>query len=566
MGKQVAIYGAGKIGRGYIANLFLSSGYDLLFVTHTEASAELLNSQGYYTLHIAPADQAPFQKTVRNYKAVSKDDPALSSTLQEIGLIAVAVYPNSFPSVAETVSSVLQKKFLEQDLSPLNIIVLANTLSAQKALNEEIYKILPDECREFAGKVLAVAGTIPDCTVILPDSAALKEDSLALLADKEQPLLIESCLKGELPQMKGFKYQDSLEISAMYKLYTSNMAHAASAYLGYAKNYSTILEALNDPEIEQVVWGALEEINSAFEREFSFSRSELEENSKNILKKFKNPYIKDTPERVGADPIRKLGYSERLIGAALTARRNGVYPYYILKIAAHAFQFSNPNDPSANELRKFIMEHGLDQAIRTYTGLKEADIIYTIKRHYLKSDGKFISEDPERISLIKKAYESGFFSEKKYRGCAQGTLIALSEVTGIQNKDLFRAATGLSGGMALCGDGVCGGYSGGVLFMSYIKGRDLDRIPIDGDKQNQYLAYSCAQTLHDHYISCYGSPVCMRVHEEMFNGEHFILRTKPRRDEFEEAGAHTVVCTTVVALACSWVMEILLDNGLYSIK
>ena len=58
----------------------------------------------------------------------------------------------------------------------------------------------------------------------------------------------------------------------------------------------------------------------------------------------------------------------------------------------------------------------------------------------------------------------------------------------------------------------------------------------------------------------------MRIHEGMFRGEHYILRTKARRNEFEDAGAHTIVCTTVVALAASWVAEIILDMGLYELK
>ena len=67
------------------------------------------------------------------------------------------------------------------------------------------------------------------------------------------------------------------------------------------------------------------------------------------------------------------------------------------------------------------------------------------------------------------------------------------------------------------------------------------------------FAYDAADALHDHFIACFGSPVCMRIHEGMFRGEHYILRTKARRNEFEDAGAHTIVCTTVVALAASWV-------------
>ena len=566
MKERIVILGAGKIGRGFVADIFDAAGYGIVFADSSAELIRVLNAQGYYTLYNVRSTQEQEKKTIRNFTALEASDPALPELIQKTGLLAVVVFPDAFDAVAKMLAGIVEKKHAEQDKSPLNVIVLANIVAPQKLLREKIYTLLPHECRAFAEHTLGLAGSIVLRIAVQPTAEMLLEDALTVLTDGHDILPLEDCLIGARPSSPNIEYHESLDALELRKLYTYNMAHAATAYLGSAKSCATIAEALNDPEIELIVRGALEEVSGAFVREYNFSEAEMQTLCDGVIKKFKNPLLMDLPGRVGLNPIRKLKNSDRLIGAALLARKNGIYPYYLLKAAAYGLMFYHPTDPASAEIHAFIQENGIDAAIAKYTGLHEADVKHLIKRHYLKADGQFVAEDGPRVAFLHRAFSAGFRAEKNYRGCAQGALMGLSEVTGIKNKDLFRAATGFSGGMALCGDGVCGGYSGGVLFMGYLLGRDLDRIPIDGDKENQYIAYDCAQRLHDLFMDCYNSPICMRIHEGMFGGEHYILRTKPRRDEFEEAGAHTVVCTTVVGLSCVWVMEILMDKGIYTMK
>ena len=332
------------------------------------------------------------------------------------------------------------------------------------------------------------------------------------------------------------------------------------AYLGIAKGHMTLEDAVKDKAIFDVLMGVDEEIRSAY-MEMRGEREKL-----STIEIMKKEFIADEEPLLSICkcPVMKISSEASLIKAALFIRNQGIYPYYITKVIAAVFAYQDSSDKEAEEIRRYTLENGIRETIRHYTGYFEPDLIYHIKRHFMRANGGFVAEDTEKVKKIRNAYEIGFKSEKQYRGCAQGVLNALRESTGIDNKELFRAATGFSGGMSLCGDGVCGGYSGGLMFMSYLRGRDFDRIPIDGDKENQYFAYECSQMLHDRFIDCFGSPICMKIHEGMFNGEHYILRTKPRRNEFEDAGAHTVVCTTVVGIATSWVVEILMEKSLIS--
>ena len=66
-------------------------------------------------------------------------------------------------------------------------------------------------------------------------------------------------------------------------------------------------------------------------------------------------------------------------------------------------------------------------------------------------------------ATLKKAYDLGFEYEKVCKGCSQCVLAAIQDLFAARNDDVFRAASGLAGGAGLCGDGCCGGYSGGVM-------------------------------------------------------------------------------------------------------
>lgn len=570
MGNSIVILGAGKIGRGFVADIFHDAGYELIFADSDKDLVGALNKRGRYTLYnIADPDEQE-KKIISGFSAMETGDAILADTIQAAGLAAVSVFRDSFADVARMIGSVIQKKNREKDATALDIIVLANISRPQTLLREAIYDLLTEEEKEYADEHLGIAGTIVQRIAVKPSAEMLEEDSLAILTDGYKYLPVEDSFRGNRPESANLVFCENLDIREMRKLYTYNMAHVAAAYYGFSKGFRHISDAMNDPDIEALVRGALDEICRAFSREYGetdgFGEADMSAHADAVIRKFKNPLLKDTPERVGANPVRKLQRTDRLIGAALMARRNGIYPYFLTKAAAYGYLYADENDQESLRIRRQIASEGIEAAIREVSGLDERDMVYHIASHYKTASGKFVAEDMDRAAFIKKAYEFGFSSEKMYRGCAQGTLLALTRFTGIRNESVFKAASGFSGGMGISGDGVCGGYAGGILFMSLLRGRSLDSMIENGDKENQYMSYETAQMLRDRYLACYGSLICKDIHEGMFHGEHFILRTKERRDEFEKAGAHAFVCTSVVGLACAWVVDILLEKGILTLQ
>ncbi len=95
-----------------------------------------------------------------------------------------------------------------------------------------------------------------------------------------------------------------------------------------------------------------------------------------ILQRFANPYLPDTVDRVGRQPLRKLSRSERLIGPAAELAERGVRPRHLLATVEAALSFDVPEDPESVELQQLLRTLPAAEATERITGLQPADPLY----------------------------------------------------------------------------------------------------------------------------------------------------------------------------------------------
>jgi mannitol-1-phosphate 5-dehydrogenase len=561
--KEIIIWGAGKIGRGFIGDIFNNAGYKLYFVDVQKELVEGLRQQRRYTILNFLPDGRHEEKEISEFKIFHPDDKELIQKLIKCNLMAIAVFPSVFEEIAENIAKIIEFRSTQMLEEPLNIILCSNIINPSSVFKSIVINKLSEESREYLIKNVGFIDAVVIRMAVNPEKQYLLKDPYIVVTNGYPYMPVDKrAFKGFLPEVKGIIYSENIEAEEYRKMYTYNTAHAAYAYFGWHKGYEFVSECTEDREIQYLVEQVLDEVSEGLQREFGFSKEDMTEWNKDVLKNMKNPILKDRLERVGGDPIRKLRKNDRLIGPALMCRRNGIMPYYLSKAIAYAFLFNNPNDQSSVEIQKFVEKFSIRDAIRKYCGLEqEIDLIYLISEHYQKAIEKNKREENiAKVNLIKRAYELGFKYEKTYRGCAQCVIAALMELTGRKDEIVFQCASGFSGGIAITGDGSCGGYTGGVIYMGSYVGRRWDKMVTDGDKVAQYKSYEMAQKLHDRYIEAYGSITCSDIQNKIF-GKSFCLRTKEMREEFETAGAHRDKCTSVIAIASSWITEILIDEG-----
>jgi len=155
---------------------------------------------------------------------------------------------------------------------------------------------------------------------------------------------------------------------------------------------------------------------------------------------------------------------------------------------------------------------------------------------------------------LKTLYDRGSEYEQKYGNCAQCTLATLFDFFEIEDEKLFKAATALSGGTASMGNGNCGAYSGGVLALGLLYGRERKDF---SDREKTERAKELAGKLHARFMEQYGGVTCHDVQRKVF-GRAFNLRDPKDYEAFEKAGAHLDKCPSVVGNAVRWTGEIIL--------
>jgi mannitol-1-phosphate 5-dehydrogenase len=132
------------------------------------------------------------------------------------------------------------------------------------------------------------------------------------------------------------------------KLYGHNAVHALCAYVGRMKGVNLIAELTALPQLMGFFRDAfLEESGEALIRKHAgvdalFTRGGYMEYADDLLARMVNPFLRDTVDRVGRDPERKLGWNDRLIGTIRLALSQGVRPWRFAAAAAAALSCLQP--------------------------------------------------------------------------------------------------------------------------------------------------------------------------------------------------------------------------------
>lgn len=129
-----------------------------------------------------------------------------------------------------------------------------------------------------------------------------------------------------------FEEKDDLRPFEEAKLYGHNATHALAAYSGMLSGIKRLSELQTVPGAIPFLRAAfLEESGQALIRKYGgqdplFSPEGYRRYVDDLLERMINPYLRDTVERVGRDPRRKLGWNDRLIGTMRLALSQGITP------------------------------------------------------------------------------------------------------------------------------------------------------------------------------------------------------------------------------------------------
>ena len=337
MTKKMIQIGAGNIGRACIGRLFHQAGYEIYFSDVNLELISMIHDRKEYNVRMVGKD---FDETIKidNVDKIPEDSEEIKRLANEIDIITTAVGVNILPKIAPFIVNIINARYESKNDNPLNIMACENTTGASSKLKESVYELLEDNIREWVEneKKIVFPNVAIDCIV----PTIVNEDPLTVTCENFADLIIDrTVFIGDLPYIEGLSLKENLNAYIERKLFTLNTGHAITAYLGAENNKETVFEAINDSEIKNVVYGAMEESGEVLIRRHGFSRFEHEVYIQKILGRFFNPYLKDSVFRVGREPMRKLSYNDRLIKPILGTLEYDLKHDNLLKCAVSAFKF-----------------------------------------------------------------------------------------------------------------------------------------------------------------------------------------------------------------------------------
>ena len=376
--KKAVQFGAGNIGRGFIGAVLAKAGYEVTFADVVEDLLKKVNERETYTVHVM--DVQKYDIEIKGIYAVNSNTEQAVKTVAEADIITTAVGLRALKFVAPTIAKGLVARKASGIEAAQHIIACENGLRATSQLKELVMAQLDKETAEWT-----------KTHVGFPDSAV---DRIVPPVHCEEPLDVaveeffewdveKSAFIGAIPVIEGMSLVDNLEAYIERKLFTLNTGHATAAYIGKIRGYQTIGESIDDPEIFNIVKGAMQQSGEGLIKKFGFHHDAHFAYIDRILQRFKNPFLKDYCDRVGREPLRKLASNDRLILPMLTAKGFGLpYDKLLLSIGA-ALRFNNVEDQQSVELQNCIKAEGLEATIVKYTGLKSGDpVVKEIENAY----------------------------------------------------------------------------------------------------------------------------------------------------------------------------------------
>lgn len=374
--KKAVHFGAGNIGRGFVACFLHNSGYEVIFAEVNDATVDKLNAQKSYRVIEVGADGTS-ESVITNYRAINSrtHEADLVREIATADLVTCSVGPNILKFIAPVIAKGIDAR--SPDLSPVAVIACENAIGATDTLAEFIKSpenTNPDRLADYDSRA-RFANSAIDRIVPAQDPDA----GLDVRLEKFYEWVVESkpFEDHSPPDIKGINWVDNLQPFIERKLYTVNTGHATAAYHGYIRRKSTVYDALQDREIQDEVKKALMNTADLITQKHGIPHDEQQAYVDKIVRRISNPHLEDAVERVGRAPLRKLSRKERFIGPAAELAEHGKDRSALMDAAEMAFRFQNvEGDDESFQLAEIMEKNEPEDVVKQVCGLEPRDKVF----------------------------------------------------------------------------------------------------------------------------------------------------------------------------------------------
>jgi mannitol-1-phosphate 5-dehydrogenase len=328
-------FGAGNIGRGFIAPTFAAAGWQVIFVEVAPTVVAALRQRGGYRLRLVDGTHETVQAVCDVGVIDGRDADAVADAVAACDLAATAVGLGVLPRLGAVIAAGLTRRTVQ-----LDILVCENGAQAHAILRDAILAAAPGAAERLGCVRTSIGRMIP------PPQAG--EDVLDLRVEPYAHLPVErAAFRGALPVVAGIEPVDDMDLVQAQKLYLHNLTHACLAYGGHRRGHATIPDCMQDETLVARTRNVAMAVCAALESRFSAGAAS-QALVDDLLQRYRNRALADPVGRVARDPWRKLAADDRLVGAARLCLAHGAAIEPIAAAIADACAYvASPDEPRA---------------------------------------------------------------------------------------------------------------------------------------------------------------------------------------------------------------------------
>lgn len=348
--RLAVVFGAGKVGRGFIGHLLQRAGWRIHFVDVAEPLIERLCDQGQYRIRLLNDHEQV--EVIRPISASTLGDIAtLRSILLQSDLLFTSLGADQLAPWARHMAPWLAERVRT---GALDLILCENHARPAAAVRDAFDEALGEDDRAAlrAGLGVAQAQVLRSC--IEPDAALRAADPLGIQVQDHWtlPLDGDALLRADVvAEVAGLDPRPNFDLELTRKLYTYNAINAVVCYLGALVGHEMLSQSANDAGIARLADAAGAEASAALVAAHGFDPADQQRWASGALRKYQDARITDPIERNARDPIRKLGPADRIIGPIRLCLDQGLGCDALCVALAAALRYLHPDDPASQHLQ-----------------------------------------------------------------------------------------------------------------------------------------------------------------------------------------------------------------------
>lgn len=351
--KRVVIFGAGAVGRGFIAPLFSAAGWHVTFLDVIPSLVGTLNADGGYDHRVVDNSHHSQTRVAPVDAFLLSDHETAVSMMADADIAATAVGAAHLESLAPLIAAALRAR-VELGAPTLNILLCENLHDAPSVLRTALDDAAGHDTSLTVGLVSTSIGRM------IPSGVTDPHNPMAISAEPYASLPYDaSACVGTQPDVDGLiPISDGFDVFSDRKLYVHNMGHCMLAHLGELIGLEYVWQAVERLDLRYLVRGAMIEAASALSVVHRQPIGPFLDHVNDLLHRFGNRALADTTQRVGRDPERKMQPGDRLLGAYDLCRQAKVAPLHAsLAVALGANRLAQVDGWSSQRVLRFLQEH-----------------------------------------------------------------------------------------------------------------------------------------------------------------------------------------------------------------